>query len=110
MPRLSRYYALLAIVWMIAMTWRIYPQFKDAVRVDDKLTTVGDYVESTCGERVGPGAETCLAETREEAQRLLRREQSRSILLIEAPLLAYFAIYLPLALWQNQRRVGAGGR
>ena len=110
MPRLSRYYALLAIVWLVAMTWRIYPQFKDAVRVDGRLTTVEDYVEDTCGERVGPGAGTCLAETREEAQRLLRHEQSRSILLIEAPLLAYFVIGLPLALWQSQGRIRPGDR
>jgi hypothetical protein len=105
MPRLSRYFALLAIVWIVAMTWRIYPQFKNAVRVDGRLTTIEDYVSGTCGERVGPGAETCLAEAREEAQRLLRREQSRSVLLIEAPLLIYVVIYLPIALWMSGRAV-----
>jgi hypothetical protein len=106
-PRLSRYYALLAIVWMIVMTWRIYPQFKDAVRVDGRLTTIDDYVEGTCGERVGPAAATCYAETREEAQRLLRREQGKSILLIEAPVLSYLLFYVPMALWRQQRRAAA---
>jgi len=103
MTRSSRYFALLAITWMIIMTWRIYPQFKDAVRVEGRVTTVEDYLESTCGERVGPAAATCLAEAREDAQRLLRREQGKSILLIEAPVLAYLAIYVPLALWRRKR-------
>lgn len=90
------------------MTGRIYPQFKDAVRVDGRLTTVGDYVESACGERVGPAADTCFAETREVAQRLLRREQSMSILLIEAPVLGYLVLYLPLALWLRPNRATPG--
>jgi hypothetical protein len=106
-PHLSRYYVLLAIVWMIVMTWRIYPQFKDAVRIDGRLTTVDDYVDGTCGERVGPAAATCYAEIREEAQRLLRREQGKSILLIEAPVLGYLVVYLPIALWRNQRRAAS---
>ena len=108
-PRLSRYFALFAIAWVIAMMWRIYPQFKDAVRVDGRLTTVDDYVDGTCGERVGPAAATCLAEAREEAQRLLRHDQGKSILLIEAPILGYLLIYLPIALWQSQRRVAPRG-
>lgn len=106
-PRLSRYFALFALVWVIAMMWRIYPQFKDAVRVDGRLTTVDDYIDGICGERVGPAAATCLAETREEAQRLLRHEQGKSILLIEAPILGYLLIYLPVALWLGQRRAAA---
>lgn len=102
MTRIARYFALLGVMWMAVMTWRIYPQFKDAVRVDDRVTTVGDYVDATCGERLGPGAETCLAEAREEAQRLLRREQGRSILLIEAPILLFLIIYVPVLLWQRR--------
>ena len=47
--------------------------------------------------------ETCLAEAREEAQHLLRREQGKSILLIEAPILGYLAFYLLAALWQFRR-------
>jgi hypothetical protein len=103
MSPMSRYFALLAFAWMIAMTWRIYPQFKDAVRVDGRLTTVQDYIENTCGERVGPAAATCLAESRETAQRLLRREQGNSILLIVAPIFGYLAIYLPAASWHRRR-------
>ncbi len=105
---MSRYFALLAVVWMVAMTWRIYPQFKDAVRVDGRLTTVEDYIDGTCGERVGPAAATCLAETRETAQRLLRREQGNSILLIVAPIFGYLAIYLPAASWLRRHRIAPG--
>jgi hypothetical protein len=96
--RVSRYFLVLAVVWMVAMTWRIYPQFKDAVRVDGRLMTAGDYIEETCGQRIGPAAATCLAEAREQAQQLLRREQGKSVLLIEAPLFGYLVIYLPLRL------------
>jgi hypothetical protein len=96
--RVSRYFVVLAVVWMVAMTWHIYPQFKDAVRVDGRLMTAGEYVEETCGQRIGPAAVTCLAEAREQAQQLLRREQGKSVLLIEAPLLGYLVIYLPLRL------------
>jgi hypothetical protein len=96
--RVSRYFVVLAVVWVVAMTWRIYPQFKDAVRVDGRLTTVGEYIEETCGQRIGPAAATCLAEAGEQARQLLRREQGKSVLLIEAPLLGYLVIYLPLRL------------
>lgn len=91
----SRRFLIFALVWMVAVTWRLYPQFKDAVRVDGRVTTVEDYVAETCGERVGPAAATCLAEARAAAQRLLRDEQGKSILLINAPLVLYL-LYLPL--------------
>jgi hypothetical protein len=109
MSRLSRYVALFAVLWMVVLTWRIYPQFKDAVRVDGQLTTVDDYIDGTCGERLGPGAATCLAEAREEAQHLLRREQGKSILLIEAPILGYLAFYLLAALWHHRRSAAPRG-
>jgi hypothetical protein len=96
--RISRYFLVLALAWVVAMTWRIYPQFKDAVRVDGRLMTTAEFVEEACGQRIGPAAATCLAETREQAQQLLRREQGKSVLLIEAPLLGYLLIYLPLRL------------
>ncbi len=104
MLRLSRYIAVFATLWMVILTLRIYPQFRDAVRIDGQLTTVGDYIEATCGERLGPAAATCLAEAREEAQHLLRREQGKSILLIEAPILGYLAFYLASAMWRTARR------
>ena len=106
--RIARYLALLVVTWMAVMTWRIYPQFKDAVRVEERVTTVDDYISATCGERLGPGAETCLAEAREEAQRLLRREQGRSVLLILAPILIYILAYAPVLLWQRRGMKGAG--
>jgi hypothetical protein len=106
--RTSRYVGLFVILWMVILTWRIYPQFKDAVRVDGQLTTMEDYIDGTCGERLGPAAATCLAETREEAQHLLRREQGKSILLIEAPILVYLVVYLLGALWQQRRRAASG--
>src|SRR6185312_16448797 len=104
MSKLSSYLFVLVVAWMAVMTWRIYPQFKDAVRVDGRLTTVGDYIADACGERVGPAAETCLAEAHETAQRLLRREQGKSVLMIEAPLFAYLIVYVPTALWRRRRR------
>lgn len=107
--RLSRYIVLFTVLWLIALSWRIYPQFKDAVRVDGRLTTVEDYVESTCGERLGPAAATCLAEAREEARHLLRREQGKSILLIEAPIFGYLAFVLLTVLWQHRRAAAAQG-
>ena len=61
MSKLSSYLFVLVIAWIAVMTWRIYPQFGDAVRVDGRLTTVADYIEGTCGERGVPAAETCLA-------------------------------------------------
>ena len=84
--RLSRYFLLLAMVWMIAMTARLYPQFGDGVRIDGRLTTVEDYIEDSCSQRVGPAAQTCLAEAANEAQILLRREQGKSVLLIAYPM------------------------
>jgi hypothetical protein len=93
--RLSRYFLLLATVWVIAMTWRIYPQFGDGLRIDGRVTTVEDYVDDSCSQRVGPAAQTCLAEAAGEAQILLRREQGKSILLITAPILLYLLAYLP---------------
>jgi hypothetical protein len=108
-PKLSYYLVLVVIAWMAVMTWRIYPQFKDAVRVDGRLTTVDDYIGDACGERVGPAAETCLAEARETAQRLLRREQGKSVLLIQAPLLGYLLIYWPIAAWRGRRQKPALG-
>jgi hypothetical protein len=94
-PPISRYVALLAAAWMIVMAGRLYPQFKDAVRVDGKVTTVDDYIARSCSKRIGADAAHCLAAARSQAQRLLRREQSHSILLIIAPVLGYLALGVP---------------
>jgi hypothetical protein len=85
----SRLFLVFAVLWMVAMTWRLYPQFKDTIRVDGRLTTVSAYLDDSCGQRVGPGAATCLAESGEQAQLLLRSEQGKSIFLIIAPSLCY---------------------
>lgn len=94
----SRLFLAFVALWMVAMTWRLYPQFRDTIRVEGRLTTVTAYLEDSCGQRVGPGAATCLAETGEQAQLLLRSEQGKSILTIIAPALAYllFAAFLAI--------------
>jgi hypothetical protein len=94
--RLSRYLVVLCAIWVIAMTWRLYPQFKDTLRIDGRVVSYADYVAESCGERIGPAAATCLGEARITGRRLVAREQARSLLLIEAPLLVYLLIYLPL--------------
>ncbi len=81
------------------MVWRLYPQFRDTIRIDGRLTTIADYVAESCGQKVGPAAATCLAETGEQAQLELRREQGKSVLFIVAPLVLY------LALWGGRRLV-----
>jgi hypothetical protein len=107
--RLSRYLVVVCAIWMIAMTWRIYPQFKDALRVDGRVTSLSDYVEASCGERIGPAAASCLVEARSTGQRLVANEQARSLLLIEAPLLVYLVLYLPLRRTIRRRKTGADG-
>jgi hypothetical protein len=89
---------------MIVMAWRLYPQFKDAVRVDGKVTTVGDYIARACGKRVGRDAVQCVAAARSEARRLLRHEQADSILLIIAPVFGYLALGVPGACRRWRRR------
>ena len=85
----SRLFLAFVILWMVAMTWRLYPQFKDAIRVDGRLTTVSAFVDDACGQRVGPAVATCLAEAGEQARLLLRSEQGKSILVIIAPVAVY---------------------
>lgn len=108
---LSRYVVLLAAVWIVAMTWRLYPQFKDTLREDDgHLVTLEAFVEDSCGQRIGPAVASCLAEARATARRLVAQEQAKSVLLVEVPLLAYLLVYAParMALERWRRRGGAG--
>lgn len=104
--RLSRYFVVLSAVWVVVMTWRLYPQFKDTLRDDGRLVTLDAYIDDSCGQRIGPGVASCLEEARATGQRLVAREQGKSVLLIEAPLLTYLLIYLPgrLALDRLSRR------
>lgn len=105
--RLSRYIIVLCAVWVTAMTWRIYPQFKDTLRLDGRLMSLSQYVDQGCGQRIGPAAASCLAEARITGARLVAMEQAKSLLLIEAPLLGYLLIYLPLS--RASRRPPAAG-
>jgi hypothetical protein len=93
--RLSRYLVVLCTIWVITMTWRLYPQFKDTLRVNGRVMSYADYVAESCGERTGPAARTCLGEARSTGRRLVAREPAKSLLLIEAPLLVYLLIHLP---------------
>jgi hypothetical protein len=109
--RLSRYFVILSAVWVLAMTWRLYPQFKDTLRDDGRLVTLEAYIDDSCGQRIGPGVASCLDEARTTGRRLVAREQGKSVLLIEVPLLAYLLIYVParLALDHLARRRGQPG-
>jgi hypothetical protein len=93
--RLPSYFLIFAAVWMIAMTWRVHPQFKDMLKVDDRLVTLDDYIEESCGQRIGPDAAVCVEEARVTGRRLVAGQQGRSMLFILAPFLAYLAFYLP---------------
>jgi hypothetical protein len=94
----SRYFGVVAAVWVIAMTWRIYPQFKDALRIDGRVMTIADYVDETCGQRIGPNAKSCSEEAWATGRREVAREQGKSVLLIAAPLLGYLVLYMPVRL------------
>jgi len=96
--RLSRYFIILSAVWVLAMTWRLYPQFGDTLRDDGRLVTLQAYIDDSCGQRIGPGVASCLDEARSLGRRLVAREQGKSVLLIEAPLLGYLLIYVPARL------------
>lgn len=94
--RLSRYFFILAAVWVVVMMVRIYPQFGDALRIEGRLTTLSAYVDESCAQRIGPAATSCRQEALDTGSRLVAREQGKSVLLVEAPLLGYLLAYLPL--------------
>jgi hypothetical protein len=89
---------LVAGLWMLAMTARLYPQFGDTIRVGGHLTSVESYLGDRCGQRVGPAVAACLAESGKEARLLLRQEQAKSILFIVGPILFYLLAWLPVRL------------
>jgi len=98
-PRgLSRYFTLFATAWIVAMTWKVYPQFRDTLRVDGRVVALDDYVAEACAERVGPLATSCRATKLESGRRMVAAEQAKALLLIEAPLILYAVFYLPLRL------------
>ena len=93
--RPSYAFAVLAAIWIVGMGWRLYPQFADTVRVDDRLMSAEDYVQERCGERIGDEAVRCLRTAGAKAKLLIREERVRSAALIAAPLMLYL-IYLPV--------------
>jgi len=97
--RPSPLFAILVLIWLVGMSWRLYPRFVDTVRVDGRLESSDAYVQDTCGERIGDVAATCLAEARANAKRMVCAERWRVALFILAPLLIYVAIYLPARLF-----------
>jgi hypothetical protein len=99
---ISRFFLLFAAVWMAALTWKVYPQFKDTLRVDGRVVTLDDYIEAACSERVGPFATVCRATSLEHGRRLVAAEQAKMLLLVQAPLIAYVVVYLPFH-WLRRR-------
>ena len=94
-PGISRYVALFAAAVIIAMTWKVYPLFRDTLRIDGRVVSLDDYVAEVCGERVGPLATSCREATLEHGRRLVASQQAKALLMVEAPLIAYLLIYLP---------------
>jgi len=92
--RLWRYLIVFGAIWVIVMTWRLYPQFKDTLKLDGRLMSYDDYLEESCGQRIGPAAAGCLEEARDTGRRLVASEQAKSVLLIVAPPLCYLVISL----------------
>jgi len=100
----SPYLTVFAALWMVALTWKVYPQFKDTLRLDGRVMALDDYIEATCGERVGPLATTCRATSLERGRRLVAAEQAKMLLLVQAPLILYVVAYLPFRLATRRRR------
>ena len=103
---LSRYFTLFAAAWILVMAWKVYPQFKDTLRVDGRVVALDDYVEDACGERVGPLATSCRATKLESGRRMVAAEQAKALLLIEAPLILYAVLYLPIRLLRGSTSAG----
>jgi hypothetical protein len=95
---LSRYFTLFAAAWIVVMAWKVHPEFSDRLRVDGRVISLDDYVEDACGERVGPLATSCRATKLESGPRMVTAEQAKALLLIEAPLILYAVLHLPIRL------------
>ena len=99
---LSRYFTLFAAVWILVMTAKLYPQFKDTLRDDGRVVALEDYIADACGERVGPLATSCRATKLEAGRRMVAAEQAKALLLIEAPLLLFAMIFIPIRLLRDR--------
>jgi hypothetical protein len=102
MSKSARYFAIFAAFWIVATTWKLYPQFQSMLRIEGHVVALDDFVEDACGERVGPLAASCHTTAVEKANRLLLAEQAKSLLLVEAPLILYAVLYVPT--WLTRRR------
>jgi hypothetical protein len=102
-PALSRYFTILAAAWIAVMTWKVYPQFKDTLRVEGRVVALDQYVEDACGEKAGTEATVCRATKLESGRRMVVAEQAKALLMIEAPLIAYVVIVLPIRLLRGLR-------
>ncbi|HKX10630.1 MAG TPA: hypothetical protein VJN67_20690 [Stellaceae bacterium] len=103
-PALSRYLTLFVAAWIVVMTWKVYPQFKDTLRVDGRVVALDDYVEDACSEKVGLEAAACAATKLQNGRRLVVAEQAKALLLIEAPLILCVILYLPIRLLRGTGR------
>ena len=102
-PRWARYLALFSLTWVVVMGVRLYPHFGDALRLDGRAMSFEEYIEESCGQRIGPAAASCLAEARDTGRRLVAQQQAKSLLLVQAPLWLLLAIYLPAVAGQRRR-------
>ncbi len=103
-PTLSRYLTVFAAAWIVAMTWKVYPQFKDTLRVDGRVVALDEYVETACSEKAGPEAAACPATKLQSGRRMVVAEQAKALLLIEAPLILWAAFYLPIRLLRSANK------
>lgn len=101
---LSRYFTVFAAVWIVAMTWKVYPQFRDTLRVDGRMVALDRYVEDACSEKAGLEAAACAATKLQSGRAMVAAEQAKALLLIEAPLILYAAFYLPFRLLRGPDR------
>jgi len=103
-PALSRYFTVFAAAWIVALTWKVYPQFKDTLRVDGRVIALDQYVVDACSEKAGLEAAACPATKLQSGRRMVAAEQAKALLLIEAPLILYAVLYLPIRLLSGPRR------
>lgn len=96
--RVSRYVLIPMLIWITVLSWRMYPHFRDALRVDGHVISFTDYVEDSCGQRVGTSAEQCYTQAVANGRKLVAQERAKSILMILAPLVFYGFFYVPISL------------
>jgi len=101
---LTRYFALFAAVWIVAMTWKVYPQFKDTLRFDGRIVALDDYIADACSVKAATEATACHATKLEGGRRMVAAQQAKALLMIEAPLILFAVFYLPMRLLGGARK------